>query len=124
MLPLLLKSPIIITKPHKMFFKFIWNREEAVKRNTVIADYDKGGINMFHIKVFFDSLKLSWIKKLNNSDIACWKNISLYYVNTLDIGMNVFNCNCTFKQLNNQCHTMLRILLSFCYNLFKIWLDT
>ena len=58
MLPLLLKSPIIITKPHKMFFKFIWNREEAVKRNTVIADYDKGGINMFHIKVFFRFIKI------------------------------------------------------------------
>jgi hypothetical protein len=114
----------IITKLHTIFFKFIWNRGEAVKRNTVIADYDKGGINVFHVKLFFDSLKMSWVNKLNNSDIACWKNIPLYYINKLGMGMNVFNCNCKFKQINNQCYNTIKGFPYFYYKLFKIWFDT
>ncbi len=78
-----------IKKLNSIFFKFVWNRAEAVKRNTVIADYVKGGINMFNVNIYFKSLRLSWIKKLINPDIACWKNIPLYYINQFGLGMNV-----------------------------------
>ena len=53
----------VVRKINNMFVKFIWNRGEAVKRNTAIADFDMGGIKMFHVNSFFNSLKMSWIKK-------------------------------------------------------------
>ena len=73
-----------------------------VKRNTVIADYEKGGINMFNVKSFFNSLKLSWINKMFNSNVACWKNIPLYYISKFKMGMNILNCNCSFDQINTE----------------------
>ena len=115
----------VLTKLNTMFVRFIWGRAEAVKRNTVIADFDKGGINMFNIKLYFDSLKMSWVKKLNNNSVvACWKNIPLYYMNTLAIGVNIFNCNCTLKQINSQYPNLCNRLPSFYYMLLKIWFDT
>ena len=53
----------IVSKINTMFLKFIWNRREVVKRNTIIADFDMGGIKIFHVKSFLNSLKMSWIKK-------------------------------------------------------------
>ena len=43
----------VVRKINSMFVKFIFNRGEAVKRNTAIADLDMGGIKMFHVNSFF-----------------------------------------------------------------------
>jgi len=115
----------ILAKLNSMFFKFIWNRGEAVKRNTIIADYSKGGIDVFNVKLFFDSLKLSWIKKLINQDVACWKNIPLYYINKCGMGMTLFNWNCNFSQINEDvCKRTIESFPNFYNNLVKTWLDT
>jgi len=113
-----------INKLNKMLINFIWGREEAVKRNTVIADFDKGGINMFNIKMFLDSLKMSWIKRLSSVETAVWKNIPLYYIKKLGMDLNVFNCNCNFNQINSKCKNIINGFPSFYYNLLKIWFDT
>jgi len=114
----------VVKKLNTLFFNFIWNRVEAVKRNTVIADYERGGMNIFHVELFFNSLKMSWIKKLNNSSVACWKNIPLYYVNKLGMGINVFNCNCSFNQINTACKKVIDTLPGFYNNMFKVWFNT
>ena len=114
----------VVKKLNTMFFKFIWNRVEAVKRNTIIADYERGGINIFQVEMFFNALKMSWIKKLNNSSSACWKNIPLYYVNKFGMGMNVFNCNCSFNQINTVCKNVIDTFPVFYNNMFKVWFNT
>ena len=74
-------------KLNTLFITFIWNRNEAVKRKTAISDYDIGGINMFHVSSFFDSLKMCWVKQIVDNDIVMWKNVALLYnVNKLGIG--------------------------------------
>ena len=65
----------VVSKLNTMFFKFVWNRNEAVKRKTIISDFDDGGINMFYVSGFFDSLKLSWVKKITNNEITMWKTL-------------------------------------------------
>ena len=123
--PILNFPDSFMNKLNRLFFKFIWNRGEAVKRNTIIADYEKGGINVFNVKLFFDSLKLSWIKKLIDPDVACWKNIPLYYINKCGMGMTLFNWNCNFSQINDEvCKRIINSFPKFYYNLVKIWFDT
>ena len=58
-----------------------------------------GGINMFHVSNFFDSLKMCCVNNFVDNDIAMWKNIALYNVNTLGIGHYILNCNCVCKTL-------------------------
>jgi hypothetical protein len=107
-----------------MFTKFIWSRAECVKRKTTISDYKMGGIKMFHVKSFFESLKLSWIKKLVDDDVAVWKNIALYHVRKIGLNTNVFQCNCSIKTMNIDCVNIIAILPTFYSSLLKAWFIT
>ena len=44
-----------LDKINKMVYKFVWNNKpNKVKRNTIIADYEDGGLKMLNIKSFVD----------------------------------------------------------------------
>ena len=52
-----------------MFYKFIWNNKpDKVARKTLVQDHEKGGCRMIHIQTFIKSLKLTWIRRILNSD--------------------------------------------------------
>ena len=54
----------IIGELKKMFFNFIWKSTERIKRNTLIGDYQDGGMKMIDLELFEKSLKASWVTKL------------------------------------------------------------
>ena len=54
----------IIGELKKMFFNFIWKSTERIKRNTLIGDYQDGGMKMIDVELFEKSLKASWVTKL------------------------------------------------------------
>ena len=59
----------------KRCFKFIWNnKQDRIKRKTVTKNVKQGGLDMFDLRRFICSLKLSWICKLRESKHK-WKNI-------------------------------------------------
>jgi len=113
----------VVSKINSMFLSFVWNRREAVKRNTIIADFDMGGIKMFHVKSFFDSLKMSWIKKLVNEEVAVWKNIALYHIYKCGLGIELFNCNSSLKKLHPNCISLINKLPVFHSSLIKTWFN-
>ena len=48
-------------------FKFIWNEKpDKVRRNTLIGDFEKGGLKMIDIESYFISLKASWVSRLTD----------------------------------------------------------
>jgi hypothetical protein len=48
-----------------IFFNFLWNNKvEKVKRNTVIGNYEDGGLKMPHVLSFVHALNISWITNL------------------------------------------------------------
>ena len=48
-----------------IFYSFIWNSKvDKIKRDIMTQSYHEGGLKMVNIKVFIDSLKLSWIRRL------------------------------------------------------------
>jgi hypothetical protein len=65
-------SSCVITEKYKKeieskCFKFIWNGipdNYKVKRNTLIGDFEKGGLKMIDIENYFISLKVSWVSRL------------------------------------------------------------
>jgi hypothetical protein len=68
-------------------FKFIWNgKPDKVKGNTLIGDFEKGGLKMIDIESYFISLKASW-----GSKHFC--RIRGYYLETVD----VFSHLCSYK---------------------------
>jgi hypothetical protein len=62
-------------------YSFIWNgKPDKVKRLTLLGDYEKGGLNMVDINSYFKSLKGSWGKRLQSSEISNWKVILRNYL--------------------------------------------
>jgi hypothetical protein len=113
-----------VNRVNGMFFKFVWGGSEKVKRTALINEYASGGLKMLHLKIFLDSLKLSWIKKLISPDICTWKNIPLYNINKTHLGIHIFKCNCSFENINGSVRSMINEMPIFYANLIKVWLST
>jgi hypothetical protein len=87
-------------------FKFIWNgKPDKVKRNTLIGDFEKGGLKMIDIESYFIALKASWVSRLTDSKFSNWKLIPLKYLNVFGKKSLIFNMNIDVKKhkqfLNN-----------------------
>ena len=82
----LAKSTVVpqekINTLNKLFFKFLWNdKREKIKRSTLIGTKSKGGIEMFDVPSFFNSLKIKWITNLCNCKNANWTILPIYFLN-------------------------------------------
>ena len=64
----------------KMFFDFIWNKNDRIKRATVIAPIEKGGLNMVDIESFFLSLKATWMDRIFSDTQNTWSSIIKKYL--------------------------------------------
>ena len=47
-----------------LIFNFIWNKTDRIKRNTLIAQVNEGGIGIVDIMTKLKALKASWINRL------------------------------------------------------------
>ena len=88
--------PGYIKEVNKIFYRFVWNSHDRIKRNTLIADICEGGIQMMDIESQFEALKASWVVKLLNS-IGSWSFLGNIYLNLLD-NHNVLRLNFTDKR--------------------------
>ena len=51
-------------------FKFIWDgKPDKVKRNTMIDNFEMGGLNMIDIGSYFASLRASWVSIFVSGEI-------------------------------------------------------
>ena len=62
-----------ISKLSSDIFSFIWSgKPDKIKRTRLIQPYVNGGLNMFDLKSFIKSLKLSWLRRLIVADNQPW----------------------------------------------------
>jgi hypothetical protein len=55
-------------------YNFIWhNKPDKVRRNTLIANYEEGGLKMLDIKSFIQAQKTMWVKRFLTPEQASWK---------------------------------------------------
>jgi hypothetical protein len=65
----------IIAELNQIAFDFVWNyKPNKVKRTTVIADYNEGGLKMLDVECFINAQKVMWVKRLlAKNDEGSWK---------------------------------------------------
>ncbi len=75
---------IIVTPEHilkdieRIIFNFLWDKNERIKRKTLIGPKDMGGIDMLDITSKDKSLKAGWIKRLvDKNPNSCFVNMYL-----------------------------------------------
>ena len=50
-----------IKEINKMIFSFIWNGKDRIKRDTICADLENGGLNAPHLESIIFTSRLTWI---------------------------------------------------------------
>ena len=66
----------IMNEINTLLYKFLWNgKPDQVKREIAKQTFVKGGLDMIDFKLFDESLKLSWIRRLNESE-AAWVKLA------------------------------------------------
>jgi hypothetical protein len=80
-------------------YNFIWQgKPEKVRRKTVIADYEHGGLKMLDIESFLEAQKVIWVKRLQRSEEGSWMAYPKYLLNNL-LGISSFKCNTNIAKL-------------------------
>ena len=65
----------IIKQLNTLAFDFVWqNKPNKVKRDTIISDYEQGGLRMLDVECFIDAQKVMWVKRLIKPGNGSWKS--------------------------------------------------
>ena len=101
----------IIDYINKILFNFLWGSKAKIKKSVVIKQYDEGRLRMVNLQAFIEALKLTWIRRLLNTDRK-WQDFI-----KLDIEVEkLLSCNTEYlveniKKINNS--FWLDVLKSF-----------
>ena len=73
-------SENIINELHKILFNFLWNNGTArIKKDIITKSYDEGGLNMVNLMAYIQALKLTWLRRILNSD-GMWQNLLIHMI--------------------------------------------
>ena len=71
-------SQATLRKIDEMLFDFLWNgKPHKIKRNTIIAPVEHGGLGMIDVYSVHKAAKCSWVNRLFSTEYAKWKVIFL-----------------------------------------------
>ena len=82
----------------KLMYDLIWDGKlDKIKREILTSEYDKGGLRMIDIEKFIWSLKISWVKRiLQTESNSLLKHL---YENVLNNLVTSFNFNAISEKL-------------------------
>ena len=77
----------VIKKLESIFYSFLWDKKERIKRKTLIARYENGGLCMPDIRSIISASRAAWISRIYEKD-----NLSLYVLNEYlkNINLNAY----------------------------------
>ena len=92
----------ILNQIDKIFFDYLWDSKPSkIKRSTIIAPIEQGGLAMIDVHEIHTAAKCSWIRRLHDTTKSKWKNSFLKLMN---IEMHMFNKNLDIKMVD-KCKT-------------------
>ena len=72
----------ILKQFETIILRFLWeNKTPKIKKNAIIATYDKGGLKLPEIFAVNTAAKVKWIKKLLLPNKEKWKTLTWYLLN-------------------------------------------
>ena len=80
----------IINHINKCVYNFLWNKNERIKRNVLISNFEDGGIRMPDIDSIFSSLKAVWILRLIEKRVPSYEILNCYLQK---YGLNILLCS-------------------------------
>ena len=89
---------IILKKLDKMLFDYLWdNKPSKIKRSTVIAPIEQGGLAMIDVYEVHAAAKCGWIRRFYDDSASKWKTT---FIKLLNIDINKLNKNLDYSIIN------------------------
>jgi exonuclease III len=108
--------PKFIEHINDLAYKFLWsNKKDKIKRKTIIAEYEDGGLKMLDITSFIKAQKAMWVKRLVSEEQGSWKALPMLYLSEL-LGKDTFKCNMS-------CNTKPPDIPIFYWNIIESWFE-
>ena len=86
----------ILDKIDKLLFDYLWdNKRSKIKRTTMIAKIEDGGLGMIDVHEVHNAAKCTWIKRLNDETNSKWKISTLHMIG---VPLNALNKNLDEKK--------------------------
>ena len=80
----------------KILKDFIWRgKRPKIKHSTLIGNFENGGLKDIDIESKLKALKLSWIKRLSDSNFHQWKTLAAKLLEPVG-GTKIFHSNLSF----------------------------
>ena len=106
-----------IREIEKAIYSFVWSgKPDKIHRQTIIGDYNQGGLKMPHIQSMLSGLKIAWVKRLlapNNK--GKWKHFFELYLEPFG-GNLIWDCN-----MDSQEDKIMKIQNSFIKEVVRSW---
>ena len=77
-----------------MIYSFIWKNKNMVKRTTLIASIEEGGLNMIDLESHVKACEAIWVNKILSST-GDWATFGKHYIN--QFGPNNLIVRCSFS---------------------------
>ena len=103
-----------VKQVNDLSFKFIWSgKPDKIKRKTIIAPIEKGGLKMIDFEAMVKAQKISWIKRLISDDEASWKAFPRWLAGFMDL-KDLIKCHFQPSKIPS-------IFTQFYHQIFHAW---
>ena len=98
----------IINRIEKLLYSFIWNNNvHKIKKSTLIAPIEFGGLGMIDVRACNLTAKGTWIRRLLGPECSKWKTLTWYMLNINKYNLITSNCLELNKQGKSPFHTQI-----------------
>ena len=98
----------IISRIEKILYSFIWNNNvHRIKKSTLIAPVELGGLGMIDVRICNLTAKGTWIRRLLGPEISKWKTLTWNMLNVDKYNLITNNCLELNKQGKSLFHTQV-----------------
>ena len=91
-------SKDLIKEVNAIFYNFIWNGKDKVKRRALINNIEQGGLKMIDVECTINTKRVLCLKKYLEESSRSWKTILNKYLAPVG-GKFIFHCNYDFSKL-------------------------
>ena len=89
----------VVKEMETLFFNFLWNGKDRIRRNVMIQTVESGGLKMIDIRSAIAAQQLCWVLRIKDENNQIWCNVLRHYTKDYG-GLFIFNCNYNTELLN------------------------
>lgn len=103
----------VVKEVNREIFKCLWNyKREKIKQNTLIGNYNEGGLNMLDFQTQIFALKVKWVNRLLTETDHAWSHLAMSFLEKVCVDVRlIFHSNVTNSQFLPRCESIPKLYI-------------